>query len=66
MVTHGRAIKINTILTKSMFRIIQSIPSSKAELFKQWLAQVSYDRLQEIENPELAQEIMKELYSGMP
>ena len=41
--------------TKSMFRIIQSIPSPKAEPFKQWLAQVGYDRVQEIENPELAQ-----------
>jgi len=48
--------------TKSMFRIIQSIPSPKAEPFKQWLAQVGYDRVQEIENPELAQERMKELY----
>lgn len=48
--------------TKGMFRIIQSIPSPKAEPFKQWLAQVGYDRVQEIENPELAQERMKELY----
>jgi DNA-damage-inducible protein D len=48
--------------TKGMFRIIQSIPSSKAEPFKQWLAQVGYERVQEIENPELAQERMKELY----
>ena len=48
--------------TRSMFRIIQSIPSPKAEPFKQWLAQVGYDRVQEIENPELAQERMKELY----
>jgi len=48
--------------TKSMFRIIQSIPSPKAEPFKQWLAQVGYERVQEIENPELAQERMKELY----
>ena len=48
--------------TKNMFRIIQSIPSPKAEPFKQWLAQVGYDRVQEIENPELAQKRMKELY----
>ena len=48
--------------TKSMFRIIQSIPSKKAEPFKRWLAQVGYDRVQEIENPELAQERMKEIY----
>ena len=48
--------------TKNMFRIIQSIPSPKAEPFKQWLAQVGYDRVQEIENPELAQTRMKEIY----
>ena len=47
---------------KSLFRIIQSIPSAKAEPFKQWLAQVGYDRILEIENPELAQERMKALY----
>ena len=47
---------------KGMFRIIQSIPSPKAEPFKQWLAQVGYDRVLEIENPELAQERMKEIY----
>lgn len=47
---------------KGLFRIIQSIPSPKAEPFKQWLAQVGYDRVQEIENPELAQERMKALY----
>ena len=47
---------------KGLFRIIQSIPSPKAEPFKQWLAEVGYERLQEIENPELAQERMKELY----
>ena len=48
--------------TKNMFRIIQSIPSPKAEPFKEWLAQVGYDRVQEIENPELAQKRMKEIY----
>lgn len=47
---------------KGLFRIIQSIPSPKAEPFKQWLAQVGYERIQEIENPELAQERMKQLY----
>jgi len=49
---------------KSMFRLIQSIPSPKAEPFKQWLAQVGYDRVQEIDNPELAQKRMKELYKA--
>ena len=48
--------------TSNLLRIIQSIPSPKAEPFKQWLAQVGYERIQEIENPELAQERMKELY----
>jgi len=48
--------------TKGIFRIIQSIPSKKAEPFKRWLAQVGQDRLDEIENPELAQQRMKEIY----
>jgi len=48
--------------TESLFRIIQSIPSKKAEPFKRWLAKVGYERVQEIENPELAQERMKQLY----
>ncbi len=45
-----------------LFRVIQSIPSPKAEPFKQWLAKVGYERVQEIENPELAQERMKLIY----
>ncbi|KYK24972.1 phage antirepressor protein [Euryarchaeota archaeon SM23-78] len=48
--------------TKNMFRIIQSIPSKKAEPFKRWLAKVGYERVQEIQDPELAQKRMKELY----
>ncbi len=48
--------------TEGVFRIIQSIPSKKAEPFKKWLAKVGYERVQEIENPELAQERMKKLY----
>ena len=47
---------------EQLFRIIQSIPSPKAEPFKRWLAKVGYERVQEIENPELAQKRMKELY----
>ena len=50
------------INTKNAFRLIQSIPSKNAEYFKIWLAQVGYERVQEIENPELAQQRMKELY----
>ena len=48
--------------TKSLFRIIQSIPSKKAEPFKQLLAQVGYERIEEIENPELGQDRIKEYY----
>jgi len=48
--------------TEGMFRIIQSIPSPKAEPFKLWFAQVGYERIQEIESTELAQQRMKELY----
>jgi len=49
---------------EQLFRIVQSIPSKKAELFKQWLARVGYERVQEIENPELAQERMKAIYEA--
>ncbi len=48
--------------TEALFRIIQSIPSAKAEPFKLWLAKTGYERVQEIENPELAQKRMKEIY----
>ena len=48
--------------TKNAFRLIQSIPSKKAEPFKQWLAQLAQDRIEEIENPELAQDRVKEYY----
>jgi len=48
--------------TETLLRIIQTIPSPKAEPFKRWLAKVGYERVQEIENPELAQERMKALY----
>ena len=58
----GKRRKVQSANAKGLFRIIQSIPSPTAEPFKQWLAQVGYERIQEIENPELAQERMKELY----
>lgn len=48
--------------TEGLFRLIQSIPSPKAEPFKRWLAQVGYQRIQEIENPELAMGRMQDLY----
>ncbi len=47
---------------ETIFRIIQSIPSKKAEPFKLWLARVGSERIEEIENPELAQARMKEIY----
>ena len=48
--------------TETVFRIIQSIPSPKAEPFKRWLAKVGYERVQEIENPELATKRTRLLY----
>lgn len=48
--------------TEGIFRIIQSIPSPKAEPFKRWLARVGYERVQEIENPELATKRTRMLY----
>lgn len=60
--TLGGKQSINCANTEGIFRIIQSIPSPKAEPFKLWLAKVGYERVQEIENPELAQVRMKELY----
>lgn len=62
--TDGKFYKTDCATTKDMFRIIQAVPSRKAEPFKQWLAQVGYERVQEIENPELAQERMKEIYEA--
>lgn len=50
--------------TEGVFRIIQSIPSPKAEPFKKWLAKVGYDRVKEIENPELASQRARELYQA--
>jgi hypothetical protein len=58
----GKYYKTDCANTENSFRLIQSIPSKKAEPFKRWLARVGYERIQEIENPELAQERMKEIY----
>ncbi len=58
----GKKYATDCVNTKSAFRLIQSIPSKKAEPFKMWLAQIGKERLDEIENPELAQERIKELY----
>jgi DNA-damage-inducible protein D len=60
----GKSYSTDCVNTKNAFRIIQSIPSKKVEPFKQWLAEVGYQRVQEIENPELAQKRMKEIYKA--
>ena len=60
--TVGGKQKMGCANAKSLLRIIQSIPSPKAEPFKLWLAQVGSDRLDEIENPELAAKRTRELY----
>jgi hypothetical protein len=59
----GRKRKIQASDAKGLLRIIQSVPSPKAEPFKLWLAQVGSDRLDEIENPELATQRTRELYN---
>ena len=60
--TEGGQQKMNCANTEGLFRIIQSIPSSKAEPFKRWLAKVGYERVQEIDNPELATKRTRILY----
>ncbi|MBE2279354.1 MAG: Bro-N domain-containing protein [Ignavibacteriaceae bacterium] len=60
----GKMYKTDCSNTEGILRIIQSIPSPKAEPFKRWLAMVGYERIEEIENPELAQERMKKLYEA--
>ncbi len=60
--TEGGTQKVLCWHTEGILRLIQSIPSPKAEPFKLWLARVGYERLQEIENPEIAARRMKEIY----
>jgi DNA-damage-inducible protein D len=60
--TVGGKQNINCANTEGLFRIIQSIPSPKAEPFKRWLAKVGYERVQEIEDPELATKRTRLLY----
>ena len=62
--TAGGAQRVNCANTEGLFRIIQSTPSPKAEPFKRWLAQVGYERVKEIENPELASARARELYQA--
>lgn len=58
----GKRYETDCANTETMFRIIQSIPSPKAEPFKRWLARVGYERVQEIEDPELATKRTKAIY----
>ncbi|MDP2156957.1 MAG: Bro-N domain-containing protein [Nitrospirota bacterium] len=58
----GKKYETDCANTEGMFRIIQSIPSPKAEPFKRWLAKIGYERVQEIENPELATKRTRMLY----
>lgn len=60
----GKKYETDTANTETLFRIIQSIPSPKAEPFKRWLAQVGYERIQEIEDPELATKRTRAIYKA--
>lgn len=62
--TDGKYYETDCANTETMFRIIQSIPSPKAEPFKHWLAKVGYERVQEIEDPELATKRTRALYKA--
>ncbi len=62
--TPGGPQRLNCATTEGIFRIIQSIPSPKAEPFKRWLARVGYERVQEIEDPELATKRTRALYKA--
>jgi len=60
----GKKYETDTANTETLFRIIQSLPSPKAEPFKRWLAKVGYDRIQEIEDPELATKRTRSIYKA--
>lgn len=60
--SNGRFYDTDCANTEGMFRIIQSIPSPQAEPFKRWPAEVGAERLEEIENPELAAERLRQIY----
>src|SRR3990167_9109131 len=62
--TSGGIQKLNCANTEGIFRIIQSIPSPKAEPFKLWLAKVGYERVKEIEDPEIATKRTRALYKA--
>ncbi|TRZ80817.1 phage antirepressor protein [bacterium] len=60
----GKIRKTDCANTETIFRIVQTIPSPKAEPFKRWLARVGYERIQEIEDPELAMKRMRAIYKA--
>jgi len=64
ILTEGGPQKMNCANTEGIFRIIQSVPSPKAEPFKRWLAKVGYERVQEIEDPELGTKRTRALYKA--
>ena len=61
----GKKYKTDCANTEILFRLIQSVPSPRVEPFKQWLAKVGYERVQEIENPELAAERARQYYKEL-
>lgn len=65
MLTNGKNRKILAGNTENIFRLIQSIPSPKAEPFRQWLAKVGYERLQEIQDPSLSMDRARENWQKM-
>jgi hypothetical protein len=64
MASDGKMRETEIADTETLLRIIQSVPSPKAEPFKRWLAKVGYERLQEIEDPELASKRAREIYKS--
>ncbi len=60
----GKSRETDCANTETIFRIIQSVPSPKAEPFKRWLAKVGYERIEEIEDPELAMKRMRAIYKA--
>ena len=60
----GKKYQTDSANTETLFRIVQSIPSPKAEPFKRWLAKVGYERIQEIEDPELTIKRTRALYKA--
>ena len=60
--TDGKMRQADVVSTAQIFRLLQSIPSKKAEPFKLWLAQVGYERIEEIENPEIGQDRIRNYY----